>query len=361
MHPLRLLSAAEQVALHLRRELERGHWVGSLPGVGPLAADLAVNRKTVEAALQQLETEGLLAGRGRGRKRRIVPPDGKTVRPMRIAILEYDPAGRTEGYMVELQHLLLAAGHTAFFAERSLLELGMNVTRVARLVRQTKAAAWVIGAGSREVLEWFCAQSVPAFALFGRREGLPIAGTGPDKTPALVSATRHLIGLGHRRIVLLSRKERRLPAPGRVERAILDELTAHGVPVGEYNLPDWEETREGFQELLGSLFRVTPPTALIVDGAPLFVAAQQFLAGRGIRLPQQISMVCTDANPAFEWCVPPVSHIRWDSGPVVRRIVRWAASVSHGKKDVRQTLTPAEFVTGGTIGPVPKGRNAQEI
>jgi hypothetical protein len=37
---------------------------------------------------------------------------------------------------------------------------------------------------------------------------------------------------------------------------------------------------------------------------------------------------------------------------VVRRVVRWASQISHGKIDFRQTLTPARFITGGTIGPV---------
>ena len=272
---------------------------------------------------------------------------------MRIALLDYEPLARTEGYMVELQHLLAAAGHAAFFTEKSLVELRMDVARIGRLVRQTKADAWVIGAGSREVLEWFCAQPMPAFALFGRREGLPIAAIGPDKQPAIAAATRHLIGLGHRRIVLLARRLRRLPEPGRSERALLDELKSHGIPMGDFNLPDWEETREGFQELLGSLFRVTPPTALIVDEAPFFVATQQFLAGRGIRVPQQVSLICTDADPTFSWCMPSIAHIRWDPDPVVRRIVRWAATVSRGRKDVKQAFTLAEFIPGGTIGPAP--------
>ena len=38
-----------------------------------------------------------------------------------------------------------------------------------------------------------------------------------------------------------------------------------------------------------------------------------------------------------------------------RRIVRWADNVARGKDDRRQTLTKAEFVEGGTIGPVPGG------
>ena len=350
MHPLRLLSAAEQTAIHLRGALERGHWVGSLPGVGALAAELGVNRKTVEVALQQLEKAGHLAGQGPGRKRRIVAPGGGAVRPMRIAMLEYDPAGRSEGYAVELQHLLLAAGHAAFFTERTLTDLGMSVARIGTLVRQTKADAWVICAGSREVLEWFCTQPVPAFALFGRREGLPLAGTGPDKAHALAAATRHLLGFGHRRIVLLVRHERRLPGPGRSERMFLDELQAHGVATGDYNLPDWEETTEGLQQLVSSLFRITPPTALIIDEAPLFIGVQQFLAGRGIRVPQQVSLICTDANPTFAWCSPSIAHIRWETGPVVRRVVRWAAAVSTGRGDVKQTFTAAEFVPGGTTG-----------
>lgn len=63
-------------------------------------------------------------------------------------------------------------------------------------------------------------------------------------------------------------------------------------------------------------------------------------------------MVCTDADPAFAWCEPTIAHIRWDGRPVVQRVVRWAANVSHGRDDRRQTLTKAEFVEGGTVGPV---------
>ena len=45
--------------------------------------------------------------------------------------------------------------------------------------------------------------------------------------------------------------------------------------------------------------------------------------------------------------------MRWDSSPLVRRIVRWAAKVSRGKEDVRQTRVPAAFGMGGTVGEAP--------
>ena len=47
-----------------------------------------------------------------------------------------------------------------------------------------------------------------------------------------------------------------------------------------------------------------------------------------------------------------ISHIRRDSGPVVGRVVQWSYHLTHGKTDRRQSLTKAEFVRGGTIGPV---------
>ena len=354
MHVFRLLPADEQVAAFLRAELERGLWVERMPGVNWLSAELGVNRRSVEAALRQLEKEGQLKGRGPGHKRRIVAQRGQA-RPMRIGFLDYDQVSLTEGYTIELQHLLMEAGHTVFFAEKSLTELGMDVPRISRLVQKAKAEAWVVGSGSREVLEWFSTQPMPTFAFFGRRQGLPIAGAGPDKVPAQLEATRHLIALGHRSILFLVRRERRHPVPGLAELAFLDELKAHGIPTGRFNLPDWEETVDGFHACLHELFRVTPPTALIIDEPQFFIAAQQFLADRQLRVPQQVSLVCTDFDPAFLWYKPPVSHIRWDSGPVVRRIVRWAATVSRGRPDLRQTLTKAEFIPGGTIGPAPVG------
>jgi hypothetical protein len=37
--------------------------------------------------------------------------------------------------------------------------------------------------------------------------------------------------------------------------------------------------------------------------------------------------------------------------PIVRRIIQWANHVAHRRSDTRQSLTPAKFIHGGTIGP----------
>jgi DNA-binding LacI/PurR family transcriptional regulator len=352
MAEVSFLTIAEQVAMHLRNELKRGRWAGQMPGKHELAAELAVNNKTVETALRQLENEGLLLPQGAGRRRAIPHLEGPRRRVLRIAFLAGETSDFGLDYMVELRHRLRKAGHAVQIAPKVVLDMHDDPDRVARMVRSVKADAWVVLGGSRKVLEWFAAQPEPSFAIFGRRGGLPIAATGPEKAAATIAATRELIRLGHRRIVFMVRPRRRLPQPGEPERAFLKALAEQGLEVGEYNLPAWDETPDDFQRCLDRLFLVTPPTAMIVDEAPLFFAAHQFLSRRGLRVPDDVSLVATDPNPAFRWCRPSIAHITWSSVPLVRRVTQWAANVSRGRKDLRQTLTPARFVPGGTIGPV---------
>ena len=316
MRPLRRLSVAEMSAEHLRVDLRRGRWRGALPGVACLAAELDVSRDTIRAALRLLETEGLLGSRGPGRSRAITA-QGLARHRLRIGILLNYPLDVSNG--------------------------------------ENPADAWIVVAGSREVLEWFAAQTTPCLALYGRTDGLQLARTGLDKVPTYVAATRHLLALGHRRIVLIARHARRKPIPGNVECAFLDELTAHGILTGDYHLPDWEETPAGYSNLLERLFRHAPPTAMIIDGAAEFVATMEFLARRRIHVPDQVSLVSTDDDAALAWCHPGVVHIKWDTAPIVRHIVRWVTAVRKGVAERKTVNYPAEFVPGGSIGPVWNG------
>jgi DNA-binding LacI/PurR family transcriptional regulator len=351
-----VLSPAQQVAAHLTKELASGMWQDLMPGAPLLAEQLGVDPKTIDAALKLLEARGLLVPQGAGRRRRITMPEiVRAGRPLRVEILLSDAAARHADYMVKLQHTLLKAGHDAYFCRSHLVTPGMNLTRVQKIVNQSPADAWVVVGGSREVLEWFSGRSVPTFALFGRTAGLALAAAKPDKAPAYAAAVRHLVSLGHRRIALLARRMRRLPVPGRSERAFLRELEARGIRTSSFNLPDWEDNKDGFHKLLTTLFQVTPPTALIIQEAFLFHATQQFLSHQGLRVPHDVSLVCSDNEPGFAWFDPPVSHIHWDSQPLIRRIKGWAADVKSGRVDQRETLTKAEFVEGGTIGPVNAG------
>lgn len=119
------------------------------------------------------------------------------------------------------------------------------------------------------------------------------------------------------------------------------------------NLPDWEDSPEGLHRCLHSLFRHTPPTAIIIDDVPLFLAVERHLAHLGFLAPRHVSLICLDPSPVFTWFRPTVAHIHWDSRLLVRRVIGWTHHVARGKDDRRQSFTPTKFVDGGTIGLTP--------
>ena len=350
MGNLRLLSSAEQVAEHLRGQLMDRVWSGMMPGAGKLARDLGVGPNTVEAALGFLEKDGLLVSQGRRRGRRISLPGDWTPARLRVAILIYAPTDRHWQPIVELKHRLEEAGHTPVITDRTSTDLGMDVEKTARYVNRIEADAWVVVAGSREMLQWFAAQPAPAFALFGRHHTVAIAAGGVSTLTAYRDTARVLAARGHSRIVLICREPRRKPNPGLPERTFLEALANEGIPIGEYNLPDWEDNKESLHQRLDALFQVTPPTALVVDQTILFFAVQQFLLERGIRVPRDVSMVSADPSDDFEWCRPSVAHFDLEITPLVRRVVSWADHVGHGQEDLRKIEIEARFVDGGTIG-----------
>ena len=323
-----------------------------MPGELQLAAQLGVGRDTVKEAIRLLEVEGLLVPQGAGKQRRIaLKPQNAGTTTLRVEILLYEPLDRKANYFADLKHRIRDAGHVANFSSKTLTGMGMDLKRVARFVESTTADAWIVVSGSGEVLEWFANRTTPCFALYGRFIKLPLPRTYPKKSPALIKAVRSLISMGHQRIVMLCREERRKPEPGFLERVFLDELKAHGIATGSYNLPDWQENATGLNRALDKLFQHTPPTALIVGQPPIFLAVRQYLAQRGILAPRDISLICTDPDPGFDWYEPQISHIRWDAEPMLRRMIQWVDNVAHGRADRKISANQAVFVEGGTIGP----------
>ncbi|MBT8043344.1 MAG: substrate-binding domain-containing protein [Verrucomicrobiae bacterium] len=355
MDPIRILTASEQVAQALRNQLLRGKWSGMMPGVYQLAEELGVSRRLVEGALSLLEKEGLLVSQGKGKPRKIVAPEEPSPGAVKIKILLYENEDRDAVLFQKLQHMLLQAGYVSSFASKTLLDLDMDVQRLERFVEKADADAWVVVAGSSAVLQWFSDNPLPAFAWFGRAasNSIKLAHTSPVKNPAQTKAVDRLVGLGHSRIVMLAREERRKPVLGALERMFLNDLEKHGIATSSYNLPDWDNNREAFHRCLDSLFQVSPPTALIISEAALFWAALQQLAERNIVAPRDISLMCLDPDPTFTWTRPRIAHIDWDTQPMLRHILRWADHIRRGKDYRRKRTIKARFHQGGTLGPVP--------
>ena len=139
MKPVTSLTVAEQVAEHMRSQIVEQRMRGDMPGIHQLAANLMVNHKTVKAALEILQKEGLLVSQGLGKPRRIrIEGLGKAL-TLRIAILLYEPDDRKIDHILGAVHQLVEAGHHPFYTTKTLIELSMNVNAVSRLVSRTES------------------------------------------------------------------------------------------------------------------------------------------------------------------------------------------------------------------------------
>jgi len=177
MQELRILNASEQVAEYLKDQLLRGELGRKMPGGARLARELGVGRMTVEVALSLLEKAGVVVPQGAGKRRKIDLGGLKEIPSLSVGILLYAPSDSMIHYNVELQNSLMRAGHSATFLPETLVDIKMKTSRLARLVNEHRAEAWIVASGSQGVLEWFASQDLPVFAVAGRRRGVGIAGT----------------------------------------------------------------------------------------------------------------------------------------------------------------------------------------
>ncbi len=358
MHPLKRRTLMEQTASHLREGIATGRWRDRLPGVRRLAEELDVSNDTVRAALKLLESDGSLQPRGAGKARHISPARSAHAgrRVVRVALLPAEPlqesSAHTQRTMLRLVSAIEHAGHECSIAAKPLAQIGHRIERLARLVAATTADAWVAYTPSYEVLSWFVQNKLPILALGGHSQTLPVACSRTDISAAMIAAVDALVAHRHRRIVLISPRLWREPSLHPAAQTFLDRMTHHRVPCSSYNLPDWGESAEGLEHLLRVLFQATPPTALLFLKPAHTVAVLSFLAERGLRVPQDVSLVSIVSDPIFGLRRPPIAHFHWPVDPHIRRITRWVRHLALGQTDRGTKIVHAEFIPGGTIGPL---------
>lgn len=342
-------SAAEQVASHLKEELMRGRWSGTMPGRGLLARELGVDGSTIERALGHLEEQGVIQSQGAG-KSRLITLDAVEAPGKRILIVPYELEDQYGDYlMAELRYRLNAAGHSTSFASKSLLGLKQDPRKVASMLKNHPHDACILVAASKSVLEMASKAQQPCFALFGRINELAIAGTGPSKIPALRQAIDCLQRNGHRRIVMLSQSGTYQSGLSQTQLSFLAELKKRNLASSAYNLPEWDNTPEGLRRCLESLFQLTPPTAILIDDWMLQYAIQNFLGHQRGEDYRRVTCISTDYHPCYKWCDPGISHFYWDPSAVVRRIMRWVDHVAKGQNDLVQNVITAKFVEGAGL------------
>ncbi|MEY4483768.1 MAG: hypothetical protein RL693_1220 [Verrucomicrobiota bacterium] len=357
MQPIRRLNLSEHTAEHLREGFRAGRWSGKLPGVWLLAKELGVSRDTVRTALRLLEEEGVVTSCGAGKSRTVNNPAGiHDRRLLRVGILLPSPLEKDNAHTHELifsvRQSIESLGHVSFIATKTSQHLHDKVERIRHYMVDCQADAWIVYSAKRELLEIVSCGTLPAFALGGPATGLPLASSRADLALPVRNCVDRLVGLGHRGIVLICPQKWRLPSLNEAAQAFVDRLKHHGIQADlRYHLPEWEHTPEGLNALLQALFLATPPTALLVQEPECLGPVLVFLAARGLRVPDHVSVVNMLPDPMQAFYRPAIAHFQWPIQPHVKRIVQWVNALARGETDCKSKTTEPTFVSEESIGP----------
>lgn len=156
-----------------------------------------------------------------------------------------------------------------------------------------------------------------------RRLNVPMVLVDPAGVPSLdiptigatnwaggLRATEHLLSLGHRRIGFIAGPPRLLCSRARLDgyRAALE---AGGVPVRDELIAPGDFYHEsGFSGASTLLTLPDPPTAIFASSDQMAFGAYEAVRRRGLRVPDDVSVIGFDDLPESRWASPPLTTVR---------------------------------------------------
>lgn len=179
--------------------------------------------------------------------------------------------------------------------------LDFDPQRILRMVQRLDMDAWVVAGDELGLLGLMASLGNSLIAL-GGAEHPAVPCVCLKSNEALRECTRRLLELGHRRIILISPPNWWKPVITPLVQVYMSELTKAGITPSGFHLPDWNSTADNFRAILHSLFLLTPPTALILGDHRELIAALDFLHLRGLRVPEDVSLVVRQDDP-WSTCV----------------------------------------------------------
>ncbi len=172
-------------------------------------------------------------------------------------------------------------------------------------------------------------------------------------------AMKSLHALGHQRIALITGPTCVYPSRARVE-GYRRYAQAHGLECDASLLRTESFTEDStFIEISSLLSSPRPPTALILGGISMLASALRAIHAKGLRIPEDISLVGSGDSDLAMLTSPPVSVVRWDYEQMGRTgaqllLDRLKVPPPHAPRRIRLT---AEYLQRGSCAP-PRGAAA---
>ena len=173
-----------------------------------------------------------------------------------------------------------------------------------------------------------------------------------DDAGAIRDAVAHLIRLGHRRIAQVAGPGRYLHATSR-RRVCAEALIAAGLREGPVMEADFSAAggAAATRDLLDAPDR---PTAILYASDLMAIAGLSVAQHRGLRIPEDLSVVGFDDDELSEHLAVPVSTVRTDAFGWGQAAANALLARVNGEKVNDIHMPAAKFVVRASTGPVPQ-------
>lgn len=312
------------------------------PGVSPQA------RQGVMAALDMLgyERPERLRTRSAGLIGLIVPELSNPVFPALAQVVE---SALTERGYTPLLCTQSPGGTTEDQYVEILLEHGVDgIVFVSGLHADSSA--------STERYHRLRGRGVPFVMVNGFAQGVDAPSISTDDASAVEQAVRHLVSLGHRRIGLAIGPTRLVPAR-RKRDAFCDALARQlGEREPEAHVVSTLFTVEGGQAAASELLD-SGHTAIVCGSDLMALGVVRCARNRGLRVPEDVSVVGFDDSPLIAFTEPPLTTIRQGVDVLGRAAVDALVSEIAGTPVSRaEMLVHPELVVRGSTTTAPAER-----
>lgn len=310
-------SLPSTVARTLVAALQAGHWTHDLPGERKLCEILQVSRVTLRPALQELERQGWIEN-SPGQRRRIarrVSPEATPQPGGKIVLISPLPIPTIEPFVLRGLDLLreLLARRDILLEIETRPECYANRPQgtLERLCRDFHPDVWLLWRSTRQMQVWFHRR--------GYRHVVVGTAFDPAVSPSVdidhLATARHAATtfgrLGHRRVAVI------------VEDSILagDKASVEGFCAGarDYEGGGVQATtirhdgtpRTIFDCVDRMMKLANRPTGIFSAGGMQTIAITTRLLQLGIRVPQDVSVISRDDDPALDFVSPaPARYFR---------------------------------------------------
>lgn len=191
------------------------------------------------------------------------------------------------------------------------------------------------------------AEGVPTLVFTAETDAAPVTAAVDQRAGACL-AVEHLLDLGHREILHLAGPLDWLDARARKE-AWCDRLEQAGVRVRPSPVGDW--SAESGYHVATTCEELREVTAVFVANDQMALGVLHGLHVRGLRVPEDLSVVGFDDIPEAGHFLPPLTTVRQDLGALGSRAVELLVSAIEGREAPHSDMIAPELVVRESTAP----------